>query len=98
MPRARSTDHRSGSRTMTPLGIIAIFVGLAQTVAGLAAIQTVGGVQIAFTSFALAFPVLIAAAFFAMLWMRPVNFYSPKEFGPEVDVARYAEAMRQQAF
>ena len=92
-------DSRASGRGFapTPLGIIALFVGLAETVTGLAATQTLGGTQIAFTSFAVGFPLLVGAAFFTVLWARPYVLYPPKEFGSNVDVARYVEAMRQHA-
>lgn len=88
-------EHRS--RGLTPLGIIATFVALAETVTGVAATQTTGGIQVAFTSFAIVFPLLVATGFFTILWQRNYVLYPPKEFGAQVDVRHYVDAMRQQA-
>ncbi|WP_438006245.1 hypothetical protein WME89_47835 [Sorangium sp. So ce321] len=81
---------------MTPLGVIATFVMLSEVVAGVAATQTSGMVQVAFCSFAIAFPLLVATAFFMILWRRPYVLYPPQEFGAQVDVKNYVEAMRAQ--
>ena len=98
MPAAKSElSPRSKSSSITPLGIIATFVALSETVAGLAAIRTEHAVQMIFAIFAVAFPVLIAGVFFAVLWKRAFVFYPPQEFGDEIDVKRYVEAMRSQA-
>jgi hypothetical protein len=86
---------RSGG--LTPLGIVATFVALSETVAGLAAVKTEGVVQFMFASFAVFFPVFIAGVFFAILWKRAYVLYPPQDFGPEVDVRHYVEAMRHQA-
>lgn len=91
------TPPRSKIGSITPLGIIATFVALSESVAGLAAIRTQNAVQLIFAVFAVTFPVLIAGVFFAVLWKRAYVFYSPQEFGHEVDVNRYVEAMRSQA-
>ena len=98
MPQANknSTGAKTGS-SFTPLGIIALFVGLSETIAGFAAIKTEGLVQLIFAAFSVLFPIGIAAAFFFVLWKRAQVFYPPKEFGPNVDVRHYAEAMRHQA-
>jgi hypothetical protein len=82
---------------ITPLGIIATFVALSETVAGFAAVKTAGMVQLIFAVFSVLFPVLVAALFFAVLWKRSYVFYPPKEFGRDVDVTRYVDAMRHQA-
>jgi hypothetical protein len=96
MPNKRPTKPPHSSN-ITPLGIIAAFVALSETVAGLAAVKTEGAVQLIFAIFAALFPVLIAALFFAVLWKRSYVLYPPKEFGRDVDVTRYVEAMRHQA-
>ncbi|MGC1175051.1 hypothetical protein [Polaromonas sp.] len=88
---------RSKSSSITPLGIIATFVALSETVAGLAAIKTTGSVQFIFACFAVIFPILIACAFFFILWKRAYVFYPPQDFGSEVDVKHYVDAMRHQA-
>jgi len=49
-------SRRSKSTSITPLGIIATFVALSETVAGLAAVKTVNPVQSIFAVFAVIFP------------------------------------------
>ncbi|MBJ7310508.1 hypothetical protein ACFOLJ_24265 [Rugamonas sp. CCM 8940] len=93
----KNTPNQKGNNTFTPLGIIALFVGLSETIAGFAAIKTEGVVQLIFTVFSVIFPIGIAVAFFSVLWKRAQVFYPPKEFGANVDVRHYAEAMRHQA-
>ena len=89
---ARKTEPKSGLR-VTPLGIVATFVTLTETVLGLALTQVVGGVQVALTVFVIAFALLVAGAFFVILWFRPFVFYSPSEFG-DVDPKSFIDAMR----
>lgn len=85
------------SAIVTPLGIIAAFVALSETVAGLAAINTDGVVQVIFAAFATIFPCFVAMVFFRVLWHRSYVFYPPQDFGAEVDVRHYVDAMRHQA-
>jgi hypothetical protein len=63
---------------------------------GIAAAKTNGGVQIALTVFVIAFPCLIAGAFFAVLWWKAYVFYPPSEYA-RVDVQKYVEAFRGSA-
>jgi len=42
----------------------------------------------------MAFPMLVAGAFFFILWYRPYVFYPPTEFSPKTDVTQYVDAMR----
>jgi hypothetical protein len=95
-PEATSEAHGSATKSgrLTPLWIVSLFVTLTETVLGVAATQTEGGVQIALTVFVLGFPVLVAAAFFLILWHKSWAFYSPGEYG-NVDPARYVEALTQ---
>jgi hypothetical protein len=78
---------------MTPLWVISLFVSLCEIVAGLAVTQATGGVQIALTVFVVSFPVLVAAAFFAILWKKPYVFYPPTEFGAGTNVSEYVQAL-----
>ena len=71
----------TGQRRLTPLWIISLFLGLTEAVLGVAVVQVSGGIQIALTAFVIAFPLLIALAFFAILWSRPWVFYAPSEYG-----------------
>jgi hypothetical protein len=83
----KTTDPGKG-RPLTPLWIISLFLTLTETVLGVAVIRTEGGVQIALTAFVVAFPLLVAAAFFTILWTRPWVFYAPTEYG-SVDPALF---------
>jgi hypothetical protein len=78
---------------ITPLWIVATFVTLTETVLGVAVTQVTGGVQVALTCFVIIFAVLVASAFFAILWSRPYVFYSPSEYG-ETDPRGFIDAMR----
>lgn len=81
------------SKILTPLGIVAVFVTLTETVLGMALTQVTGGVQVALTVFVIVFALLVAGCFFGILWSRPYVFYSPAEYGDQ-DPALYAKAMR----
>lgn len=81
-------------KAITPLWIVALFVSFTELVLGAAVTQTQGGIQIALTVFVLAFPVLIAVAFFLVLWFRSYVFYPPTEFGDQINVLDYVSAMR----
>jgi hypothetical protein len=74
------------------LWIISIFVTFTETVLGIALTRASGGVQIALTVFVIIFPIMIACAFFLILWFRNYVFYSPKEY-ENVDVEKYVVAM-----
>ena len=55
-------------KPLTPLWVISLFVSLTEAVLGIAETKTTGGVQLALTVFVIAFPSIIAGAFFAVLW------------------------------
>src|SRR4051794_33039024 len=57
----------AGKGILTPLSIIALFLTFSETVLGIAVTQTSGSIQVALTCFVTSFPVLVAAAFFAIL-------------------------------
>jgi len=82
-------------RAVTPLWIVALFVSLTETVLGIAVTQTSGNIQAALTVFVLAFPVVIAGAFFGILWHKPYVFYPPTEFGTQTNVVDYVTAMQR---
>ena len=88
-------DTRRSSRrsAMTPLWVISLFVSLCEVVAGLAVTQATGGVQVTLTVFVVSFPVLVAAAFFSILWKKPYVFYPPTEFGAGTNVSEYVQAL-----
>jgi hypothetical protein len=91
-----STDaHRPASRSsMTPLWVISLFVTLTETFLIVGVIRTNGGIQLALTVFVIVFALLVAGAFFAILWNRPYVLFSPTEFGQQ-DVQVYVEAMQR---
>lgn len=81
-------------RVLTPLWIVALFVSLTETVVGVAVVHTSGQIQLILTIFATSFPVLVAAAFFWILYTRPFVFYPPTDFRGRTDVKSYVEVMR----
>ena len=78
---------------VTPLWIVAAFVTLTEAVLGYALTQVTGGVQIALTTFVIAFALVVAGAFFLILWNRPYVFYSPSEYG-SIDPKAFVSALR----
>lgn len=89
--------NQSGSELrMTPLLVVTGFVGLTETVLGLALTKTIGNIQWVLVIFAIAFPCVIAAVFFLFLWKRNWVFFSPWEFASG-DPASFVEAMRGRA-
>jgi hypothetical protein len=92
------TKRTAGQRQhLTPLWIISLFVSITETALGFAATKTEGGIQIALTAFVITFPILVAAAFFFILWHKPYAFYSPGEYG-QVDVEKFIGALSQTRF
>lgn len=80
---------------MTPLWVISLFVSLTEVIAGIAVTKASGGVQVALTTFVIAFPTLTAAGFFGILWHKPYVLYPPSEFGGTADVAKFVQAMQK---
>ena len=66
---------------------------LTESVLGVALTQVSGGVQVALTTFVIVFALIVAGAFFLILWNRPYVFYSPSEYG-DTDPKQFVEAMR----
>jgi len=89
-------DMETGQKPQTPLRIIGLFIGLTEIIVGTVVTQTTGTVQMILTIFVIAFPLLIAAAFFALLWDRPQNLYPPSEYGGGTTaVSEFVEAMHR---
>jgi hypothetical protein len=65
---------------LNPLWIISIFFSFTEIVLGLAVFNTQGGIQIALTTFVIAFPIFIATMFFIILWNRPKHLYAPTDY------------------
>lgn len=78
----------------TPLIIISLFVTLVEAALGAVITQTSSTVQLALTGFVIGFPLLVAAAFFAILWNRPYVLYSPTEYGDCTSAPDYISALR----
>jgi len=79
---------------MTPLWVISLFLSLTEAVAGLLLSNADARIQAALTAFVIVFPLLVAGAFFAILWNRPYVLYPPTEFGEATDVDRFVGALR----
>jgi hypothetical protein len=79
---------------VTPLWIVAAFVTLTETVLGYAITKVTDGVQIALTVFVICFALLVATAFFVILWNRPYVFYPPSEYG-NTNPETFVSALRQ---
>ena len=84
---------KSGQK-ITPLTIVAAFLGITEIVLGYAIGHVTGGVQVALAVFVMIFTLAVAGAFFAILWYRPWVFYPPSEYG-DVDPQQFMAAIRQ---
>src|SRR4051794_37702549 len=84
---------RATPRVMNPLWIISLFLGLAEVVAGIVATQVTGWVQGLLALFVVLFPTGVAAAFFLVVWHRPLNLYAPKDFSGAVKPSDFAAAV-----
>jgi hypothetical protein len=88
----KTKAERSTLGRPTPLWVISLFVSLTETVLSVAVIQTTGLVQLILTLFVIIFAILVAGAFFVILWFRSWVFYSPGEYG-NVDPEKYVDAV-----
>jgi hypothetical protein len=89
-----NTASTSGAvKQLTPLWVISLFLSLTETTLGIAATKTSGTVQLALIVFVMAFPLLVAIAFFTVLWARPYVFYPPSEYA-KVDIQKFVDAVR----
>lgn len=89
---------RETPRVLNPLWIIALFLGLSETTVGVAAAQSDGWVQGLLAVFAVVFPLLVSATFFAILWQRPEVLYAPGDFPQHVPVSTYVDGMRRRSW
>lgn len=92
---AEKAQNLQKEKRFTPLGIISLFLGLAETVLVIAVTKVDGNLQMVLTIFVILFPALVAISFFVVLWNRPWVFYSPSEYGamkPEAFVDTLARA------
>lgn len=81
-------------RRQTPLGLMTLFVSLTEAVLGTVTTLTTGTVQMVLTLFVVVYPVLIAGAFFVVLWNRPHHLYHPSEFGGGTTAEAFERATR----
>lgn len=77
---------------LSPLWVISLFLSLSETVLGIGVLKTEGEIQAALTVFVISFPVLVAVAFFIVLWNRPQVFYRPSDFG-NLDPSSFTRGM-----
>ncbi len=97
MPTPTNESKPISNRILTPLWVISIFITLTETVSGIAVSQTTGAIQIVLTGFVVVFPVIIASAFFLLLWNKPHHLYAPLEYGKDVSVQEYINAITQKS-
>jgi hypothetical protein len=65
-----------------PLSVIAMFVLLVETIAGVTLVRVSGVIEVAhpLTWFVVLFPTMIVILFFSTLWWRHERLYSPMEY------------------
>jgi hypothetical protein len=80
----------------SPLGIIALFVALIEAFLAYPLTQLTGLDRTFIVVFMTLFPTFVAAAFFVILWNRPLNLYNPKEI-PEKLLNRYMKNVAETA-
>jgi len=76
-------------KVSNPLTIIAIFAGVAETLATVALIQLPVEIQSTFVYFVMAFPASIVLLFFFVLYFKNTVLYAPSDFD---DQSHYLEA------
>jgi len=91
-PQNNSTSKKKGA-PITPLWVISALLGLCEIVTGIVGTQVTGNIQLILTLFVVIFPLLIAGAFFSILWKKPYVFYPPGDFEKETNVAEYVQAL-----
>lgn len=88
---------RDPPRVLSPLWVISLFLGLSEAAVTIAVTQAHGWIQSLLSIFAVAFPTVVAAAFFLILWYDNKILYAPGEFAAGTTVTEYAEAMTRHA-
>jgi hypothetical protein len=81
------------ARSMNPLWVITAFLGVAEVTVGVVATQSAGWLQGLLAIFSVSFPVVIALAFFLILWFRPYVLYSPQDYPEGTKVAEFVNAV-----
>ena len=78
---------------ITPLWIIGGFLSITEAVALCVVPSVSDSIQWTLTVFVFLFPILVASAFFVILWNKPYVFYPPSEY-PDADPHKFVKAMR----
>jgi hypothetical protein len=89
-----SNQSEKQPKNITPLWIISLFVSFSEALLVIAATKTFGESQVVLIKFSIAFPLIVAFAFFIMLWFKPWVFYSPNYFRNICDAQKYFEALK----
>jgi len=89
-----SEGPRTESRSLGPLGVIAIFAGLCEVALGTGIATTTGNLQITMIVGAFGLALIIVGLFALVLWFKPQAFYPPAAYPETLDPKKYAEAMQ----
>lgn len=94
MAEQRQGEPESSSpRTLGPLWVISLFLGLSQVTVTIATTQATGWIQAMLAIFAVTFPTLVSIVFFTVLWRNNKVLYAPREFADGTTVHDFADAM-----
>lgn len=81
-------------KVVTPLSVIMAFIGLTEIMAGIALINTEGTTQLILAIYLLIFPMIIACAYFYILFNKPYVLYSPFEYKSADEIDRFINTLR----
>jgi hypothetical protein len=97
MSEGTAPDTTAAPGYPSPLWIIALFVALSETTAGVASITTDGTIALMFAIFTVVFPLLVLGVFVWLLLEHPGNLYSPWQYTAQTDVQSYSEALSRES-
>ncbi|MFE5501260.1 hypothetical protein ACFQ73_01750 [Amycolatopsis japonica] len=86
-------SEQAPPRTVGPLWVISLFLGLSEVTVAIATTQATGWIQAMLAIFAVAFPVLVSSVFFILLWRNNKVLYAPREFADGTTVHDFVDAM-----
>jgi hypothetical protein len=91
-----SSSERSHltARVANPLATVSIFLTFCEITAGFAATQTAGWIQALFGVFSVAFPIMVGAGLFVILWKKPEVLYAPGDYSKDTPIRDYVDAVR----
>lgn len=92
---ATRTKTPEGKRSMNPMWVISIFVGLIEVTVTLGLTKTSGAVQGWLAAFVIVFPILLFGIFSAVLWKKSYLLYSPSEYRSTADAVEYIETIER---